>query len=299
MGGGGRAFESRRPDLIRGALAAAVTPLRDEGAALDEDAFGPLADFYATGGLDGILALGTTGEGILLSAAERRRAAERFLEAAAGRFAVAVHCGAQTTADTVALAAHAAEKGADAVAVIGPPYYAYDPEALVEHFGAAARACGPTPFYLYEFAARTGYTVPREVIDRLREGASNFRGLKVSDQPWERFEPFLIDGLDVFVGPEALIHRGLERGAVGAVSGLAAGFPERVAALVREPSAEEADRVGALRADVQSFPFQAALKRVLGKRGVPVEGDVRAPLRGLTEQEKSEFDRRLGAWLGP
>jgi dihydrodipicolinate synthase/N-acetylneuraminate lyase len=283
--------------VIRGALAAAVTPLRDGGAALDDDALGPLADFYAAAGLDGVLALGTTGEGILLSMPERKLAAERYLESADGRFAVAVHCGAQTTADTVALAAHAAEKGADAVAVIGPPYYAFDAEALAEHFAAAARACEPTPFYLYEFAARTGYAVPAEVIDRLRETTPNLRGLKVSDQPWERFEPYLIDGLDIFVGPESLIHRGLERGAIGAVSGLAAGFPERVAALVREPSAEEAARVGALRAEVQSFPFQAALKRVLAVRGVPVRGDVRAPLRGLSEKERAELDRRLPGWL--
>ena len=56
--------------MVRGTLAAALTPLRDDGAALDEDALGPYLDFLAAGGLDGILALGTTGEGILLSAAE-------------------------------------------------------------------------------------------------------------------------------------------------------------------------------------------------------------------------------------
>ena len=58
---------------LRGALAAAVTPLREGGAALDEDAFGPYADFLVAGGLDGILALGTTGEGLLFAAEERRR----------------------------------------------------------------------------------------------------------------------------------------------------------------------------------------------------------------------------------
>ena len=103
-----------------------MTPLRDGGSALDEEAFEPLVAFLAAGGLDGVFALGTTGEGILLSVAERRRAAELFVEASAGRLAVAVHCGAQTTAETAELAAHAAEAGADAVAVIPPPYYAFD-----------------------------------------------------------------------------------------------------------------------------------------------------------------------------
>lgn len=279
--------------MIRGALAAAVTPLRDGGAALDEEAFGPLCDFLAAGGLDGLLALGTTGEGILLSVPERRRVAERFLEAGAGRLAVAVHCGAQTTADTVELAAHAAEAGADAVAVIGPPYFPLDDEALLAHFAAAARACAPVPFYVYEFAARSGYAVPLPVIERLRQLAPNLAGLKVSDFPFERFEPYLIEGLDVFVGPEALIHRGLERGAAGAVSGLASAFPELVAALVREPSAEGAARVGAVRAALEHFPVHAALKVVLARRGVPIREDVRAPLRTLTDEERVELE----AWL--
>jgi dihydrodipicolinate synthase/N-acetylneuraminate lyase len=274
---------------LRGAFAASVTPLRDEGSAVDEDAIGPLVDFLVAGGVDGTLALGTTGEGILLSPDERRRAAERFLEAAAGRIPVIVHAGAQTTAETVALAAHAADAGAAAVAVIGPPYFALDEHALLEHFAAAAAACAPVPFFLYEFAARSGYAVPPEVIGRLRERAPNLAGLKVSDAPWERFEPYLIEGLDIFVGPETLIHRGLEQGAVGAVSGLAAAFPETVARLVEQPSAEGAAEVGRLREAVQRFPFHAALKTVLGLRGVIVNQDVRAPLRTLDHDERREL----------
>src|SRR4029453_10372789 len=146
--------------MLRGVLAAAATPLCDDGTQLDEAAFGPYVDFLAAGGLDGLLALGTTGEGILLTVDERKRAARLFLAAADGRLRVAVHCGAQTTADTAALAADAAEQGAAAVAVIGPPYYPFDEDALVCHFAAAAEACSPLPFYLYEFRARTGYSIP-------------------------------------------------------------------------------------------------------------------------------------------
>ena len=274
--------------MLRGTLAAAVTPLRDGGSALDEDAIAPLCEFLTAGGLDGLLALGTTGEGILLDADERTRAAEVFV-AAAGRLDVAIHCGAQTTADTVALAEHAASVGADAVAVIAPPYFALDDEALLEHFVAAARACAPLPFYVYEFAARSGYAVPVSVIDRLRERVDNVRGLKVSDRPWERFAPYLLEGLDVFVGPEALIEQGMHAGAAGAVSGLATAFPEEVVAAV----AGRPNRVGALREQLERFPFQAAAKRVLARRGVPVREDVRAPLRALRDDERDQLD----AWL--
>src|SRR5438874_2350970 len=139
--------------MIRGAFAAALTPLRDGGSALDEAAFEPYLAFLAKGGVDGILACGTTGEGVLLTVEERRRAAELFI---AGPLPVAVHCGAQTTADTATLAGHAAEAGAAAVAVIAPPYFALDERALERHLQAAAAACAPLPFYVYEFEARSG-----------------------------------------------------------------------------------------------------------------------------------------------
>lgn len=283
--------------MMRGVLAAAATPLRDGGRALDEEAFVPLVDFLAEAGLDGVLALGTTGEGILLSVSERRRVAELFVEAAAGRLQVAVHCGAQTTADTVALAHHAAALAAAGVAVIAPPYFQLDDRALLEHFVAAAAACAPTPFYVYEFAATSGYAVPPHVVAALAERAPNLAGLKVSDTPWERFAPYLVEGLDVFVGPEALITRAIAAGAVGAVSALATAFPELVAACVREPSEHRAAGLAELRATIERFPRHAALKRVLGRRGVPISEDVRAPLRGLTEDERAELDDLLGEWL--
>jgi dihydrodipicolinate synthase/N-acetylneuraminate lyase len=275
---------------LHGTLAASITPLRDLGGEVDEEVFGPLCDFYAAAGLDGILALGTAGEGILLRVEERRRVADLFLQAADDRFQVAVHCGAQTTTDTVALAEHAAEVGADAVVVIGPPYFKLDANAQYAHFLAAAAACAPLPFYVYEFAATTGYPIAPDVLERLRDAADNLVGLKVSDTPFDAFEKYLLPGFDIFVGPEALIADGMARGALGAVSALASALPREVGAVVRDPSPEGAARLGELRAFVERFPRQAALKRLLALQGVPVREDVRAPLRGLTVDERDELD---------
>jgi dihydrodipicolinate synthase/N-acetylneuraminate lyase len=275
---------------LRGALAASVTPLREHGSELDEDAAGPLVDFFVGAGLDGLLALGTAGEGILLGVDERRRVADLFLQASDKRLQVAVHCGAQTTRDTVTLAAHAAEVGADAVVVIGPPYFSLDEKAQYGHFFAAAAACAPLPFYIYEFAATTGYAIAPTVLERLRADASNVVGLKVSDTPFEAFEKYLLPGFDIFVGPEALIADGMARGARGAVSALASALPREVAAVVREPTPEGAARLGELRAFVERFPRQAALKRLLALQGVAVKADVRAPLRPLTADERDDLD---------
>ncbi len=101
-------------------------------------------------------------------------------------------------------------------------------------------------------AGRSGYTVPPAVVERLRERTPNLAGLKVSDAPWEPFEPYLLEGLDIFAGPEALIHRAIE---------------------------------------------QRAVKLVLRLRGVPVEPDVRRPLRLLDDAERAELEGRLAEIL--
>ena len=274
-------------DRLHGAIAAAVTPLRESGHSLDTDSVAPLVAFLANGGLDGVLACGTTGEGVLLTVAERQSVVEAFVAAAPASFQIAVHAGAQTTTDTVALAAHARESGAAAVAVIAPPYYPLGPRELFDHFVAAATACDPLPFYVYEFAARSGYTIPVDVIRQLRKERGNVVGMKVSDTPFDAVELYLEDDWDVFVGSEPLVRAGMERGAVGAVSGLATAWPSVVAALVHDHSPEAHLRVTELRERLEGIPFQAALKQVLVDEGILPRADVRSPLRGLTLEERT------------
>jgi dihydrodipicolinate synthase/N-acetylneuraminate lyase len=264
-------------------IAAALTPLRANGTELDNDALEPYLSFLKDGGVDGILLLGTTGEGILLTFNERRHA---ISNAVAGPLPVLAHCGAQSTADTAALAAHAAEAGAEAVAVIAPPYFQFDDDALLAHFVAAARACAPLPFYVYELEKASGYAIPVAVVERLRDAVDNVAGMKVSDAPFAKVAPYLLEGLDVFIGAESLIGEGLAAGAAGAVSGLASAFPEVVVDAVRSGDSTAA---GELRAVVDRFPRHAALKAVVASKGVPIREDVRAPLRQLTDAERAEL----------
>ena len=275
-------------DRLHGAIAAAVTPLRDGGRALDTDSLAALVAFLANGGLDGLLACGTTGEGVLLTVDERRRVTEAFVAAAPASFQIAVHAGAQSTSDTVALAAHARDAGAAAVAVIAPPYFPLGSRELFDHFVAAATACDPLPFYVYEFAARSGYAIPVDVVRQLRKERDNVVGMKVSDTPFDAVEPYLgEDGMDVFIGSEPLVRAGMERGAVGAVSGLATAWPSVVSALVHDHSPEAHLRVTELRERLDGIPFQTALKQVLLDEGVLPRADVRPPLRGLTLEERT------------
>jgi dihydrodipicolinate synthase/N-acetylneuraminate lyase len=263
-------------------LAAVVTPLRDGGEALDEEAIAPLVEFVEAGGYcDGLFVAGTTGEGFLLQVKERRRAAELFR--AASRGLCVVHAGAQTTAETVALAAHAAEIGADGVAVIPPPYFPLDDRALVEHLVAAGEACAPVPFHIYVFSARSGYPVSIAAVEEVGRRLDNLAGMKVTEPSFEDVSPYLGLGLDVLVGAEGTIPEAMAAGARGAASALAGIDPARVRAVLDAPSA--AGREGMLdlyRELADGGGLIAGIKAELGRRGVPLSPDMRRPLQAVS-----------------
>ena len=124
--------------MLKGALAAAVTPLVCDG--LDVGAFAPYVDFLVAGDLDGLLALGTTGEGILLTPVERRRVVELYVTASAGRLQIAAHCGAQTTRDTVARETPACEATISRVGLSRPIPRSTTPLTLVNAHHNSLRA---------------------------------------------------------------------------------------------------------------------------------------------------------------
>jgi dihydrodipicolinate synthase/N-acetylneuraminate lyase len=284
-------WTSDHPPLI----VAAVTPLSADGEGLDEDAVWPMWSFLSDHGADGVFACGTTGEGINLSLDERRRMAVAFRAAVRGR--LIVHAGAQTTHDTSVVAAHAAEIGADGVAVIPPPYFPLDEAALTAHFLAAAAACAPLPFFIYVFAGRSGYPVPTTVVQNVAQGADNLAGLKVSESPFAAVEPYLDLGLPVLIGSEPLLPPAMARGAVGSVSGMAAAFPDVVRRALDAPEDAEPTLRQVRNALEASGKFIASAKHVLRLRGVPVKPDMRAPLQPVSDTEMEALEAAVGPFL--
>jgi dihydrodipicolinate synthase/N-acetylneuraminate lyase len=184
------------------------------------------------------------------------------------------------------------------VLAICPPYFPLDAAAQHAFLGAAAGACAPIPFGVYELAQASGYAVSHDVIRALREEYPNFEMIKISDAPWERFSAYLRHDLRAFCGPEGLISSALQAGAAGVISALAAAVPDEVVQAVRERSEDRFVVVRQLRACIDRFPRQAALKALLRESGVPVEETVRPPLRALTCGERSVLIRGLDDLLG-
>ena len=272
-----RAARYSRP-MLRGAIAAALTPLSGGGAVLDEDAFEPYVGFLAAHGVDGLLALGTTGEGVLFDVDERKRVAELFL-ACRGRRSRSPCTAARRPRPTPSLLAEHAARGGrrrrrgDRAAVLR----ARRRTSCSRHFAAAAQACDPLPFYVYEFAARSGYAVPLPVIASLRDEASNFVGLKVSDTPWERFEPYVARRARHLRRPRGADPAGRWRAARPArcpgSPGASPTRSSRSSAIPRRSTARASARFARRCRRCRSTPRRRWCSAL---RGVPMRGGVRA-----------------------
>ncbi len=140
-------------------IAAPHTPL-DAGGAPALETVARQVDLLAGAGVAGAFVCGTTGEGPSLAVDERMRLADRWIREAKRRLPVIVHVGHTSLPEARALAAHAAQIGADAVAAMAPFYFKPDRAGDLADFCAAVAAAAPhVPFYYYDIPGLTGVSL--------------------------------------------------------------------------------------------------------------------------------------------
>lgn len=216
---------------LSGIIVPTLTPMDARGERLNLDAVAPTVEFLISRGVHALFVNGTTGEGPLLSIKERKEHLEEVLAAASRRIPVAVQVGSLTTRESIELAVHAAESGADAVACMTPYFFAYSERELKRYFLDIARAISETPVYLYTIPSRTGNTVSPALVQRLAQEA-NIIGIKDSTGDMVRLLQYLaIPNFIVLPGADLLALPGLQAGAAGVVSGPAGIFPEPYVAM--------------------------------------------------------------------
>jgi 4-hydroxy-tetrahydrodipicolinate synthase len=149
-----------------GVLTALVTPFKD--GAVDEEALRAVVEQQIGGGIDGLVACGTTGESPTLSTAEQERVVAACVQASRGRVPVWAGAGSNSTAHACELSAGARRAGADGLLLVTPYYNRPTQEGLVQHFRAIVKAT-PLPTILYNVPSRTGCDLLPETVARLCE----------------------------------------------------------------------------------------------------------------------------------
>ncbi len=147
-----------------GAYTAIVTPMTAEGH-VDEAGLRRLVDFQIEGRIDGLVAVGTTGESATLSKEEHLRVVQVVIEQAAGRVPVIAGVGSNDTRVTLAMTRAALELGADAGLVVVPYYNKPSQEGMFRHFSAVADV--GLPVMLYNVPGRTVVSISAQTVGRL------------------------------------------------------------------------------------------------------------------------------------
>jgi 4-hydroxy-tetrahydrodipicolinate synthase len=233
---------------FHGIIPPMVTPLvaRDQ---LDQAGLERLVEHLIAGGVCGLFLLGTTGEGPSLGYAVRRELISRTCRQVADRVAVLVGITDTSFTESVAIARHAAEAGADAV-VLAPPYYL--PPAQPELLEYLQRLVSelPLPLFLYNIPSLTKVTFEPDTVRRAMD-EPRIIGLKDSSGSMIYFHKLC--GLlhyrsdwSLLMGLEELLCEAIAAGAHGGVCGGANVFPRLYVSLYEAAIAHDQDAIRCL-----------------------------------------------------
>lgn len=285
-----------------GILPAAVTPFDADGRFCPEVFEKLLARLYRAGA-DGVYVCGTTGEGMLQSAPQRRSIAAAAVALSPPGAQVIVHVGAPSTSEAVELARHAGHVGAAAVSSL-PPAGGYSFPEIRGYYARIAEAA-EIPLFVYYFPAVAAAVLELDQILELC-ALPGVAGIKLTDFDLYRLWALKQEGVTVFNGRDEVLAAGLLMGADGGIGTFYNLLPEafcRLYALARSgdwaSARAEQDRANELVRVLSSFPLFPAVKQILDWSGLPC-GTCLGPRRPLSAQERQRLRERIDtAGLSP
>lgn len=219
-------------DKFSGVGVALITPFDSRGS-IDFGALAAIIDRVIDGGVDYILALGTTSETPTLTASERIAVSKFIAQRVANRVPLMVGIGGNCTADVIATMRSWDFTGYDAVLSVNPYYNKPNQEGLYLHFKALSEIC-PLPIMLYNIPGRTGVNMAPQTVARLAAACPNIFGIKEASGSVEQMEAVVNavakvrEDFILVSGDDGLTVEAIRRGGRGVLSVLAHLYPNDV-----------------------------------------------------------------------
>ncbi|HEY1252585.1 MAG TPA: dihydrodipicolinate synthase family protein [Thermoanaerobaculia bacterium] len=279
----------------QGVFPAITTPFRED-LTVDHEFLARHVDRMVRAGCRGLVPLGSLGESATLEPEEKRAILATCRAALAGRAPLVAGIAALSTAQAVATARLAHERGCDALMVLPPYVYRTDARETAAHFAAVLEAT-PLPCMLYNNPIAYGTDVTPAELAALAARHPNLEAVKESSADVRRVSAIraqLGSRLAIFVGVDDLIVEGIAAGAVGWIAGLVNALPEESVKLFDLAVANRAGEARALyewflpllRLDVVP-KFVQLIKLVQQEVGLGSER-VRGPRLPLEGKERDE-----------
>lgn len=203
---------------LRGCGTAIITPFKQDES-VDETALRRFVEFQIKGGVDFLVACGTTGESVTMSEDEQARVVEVTLETVAGRVPVVAGAGGYNTREVIEKIHRYEALGADAILSVTPYYNKPTQEGLYQHYRAIAAAT-ELPIILYNVPGRTGCNMEPATVARLAEIA-NIVGTKEASGNISQIAEIasLVDSsFKIFAGDDSVVLPVAALGGVGVIS---------------------------------------------------------------------------------
>lgn len=281
---------------LEGVYTAVATPFTETDE-VDSEALATLTQRVIAGGGEGIVALGTMGDGLSINFTERRRVLEVIAQTAQGRAGLVAGATAITTSDAVENAILARQLGYKAAMIAPPPYVLPTPEELVNHYREIAER-SELPILLYDYPARTGVQIGWRVLDALVD-VPQIIGLKEASGDLPRIVEMRQrygDRYEIVCGADSLIVDFALWGARGWIAG-ASGFltAEHVNVLRLATRGEYAKAKEALVPllpmflEMEQSGYGHKVRSGLALFGLPA-GRSRLPMQSLSDHERDDFN---------
>ncbi len=217
---------------LHGIYAPIATPFSDGEIAYDK--LEKNLEFWLGSDLEGIVVMGSNGEFVLLSPAEKEELMRFVCARAKGRKPVIAGTGAESTAETIRLGAQAAKAGADAVLIVTPNYYKGDmTDAVLARFYTDVADTSPLPVILYNMPRNAGLNISAKLAVELARHP-NIIGIKDSGGNIVQIADMIRnapESFSVFAGSASFLYASLALGATGGTLALANIFPNECARL--------------------------------------------------------------------
>ncbi len=285
---------------LEGVYSVLPTPFGASGD-LDRGSLQRVVDLFIAAGVNGVTALGVTGEVARLTDEERRRVLDLVVERVAGRIGVVAGTTAEGTRTCIECSRYAAQAGATAVMVSPPRMPKLHSEAVIRHFKALAEAVD-IEIVVQDYPPISGYAMEPWLLARIAQEIPRARTIKLEDPPTPFKTSRILEHSQVPVrifgglGGVFLLEE-LMAGATGAMTGFA--FPEllvRIVSLYREGRVDDAADVFYRAVPLMRFEFQEGIgmairKEVLHRRGALASAATRAPGAALDRTTREALDR--------
>ncbi len=230
---------------LSGVGAALITPFTEEGR-IDYPALARVIDYVIDGGVDYIVALGTTAETPTLYLHERATIAMYITNHIAGRVPLVMGVGGNSTSEVLDQLREFDLRGADAILSVTPYYNKPSQEGLYQHFKVVCEH-SPLPIILYNIPGRTGVNMTAQTTLRISRDMPNVIGIKEASGNLEQMQEIIdrrSEGFLVLSGDDGIAVELMRRGGDGVISVAADAFPRRFMAalnLAKEGRYDEAD----------------------------------------------------------